>query len=149
MSFLSIELWQCGKLRWTGNLEDVPCWGFESYRGQDLFVMFTVPRSWTGSVQMKSSMTVGKCRFWDSSIFRIRFSFRFWCDDVTSTRCSRDGLWRRRFWDSSIFRIGFSFDDVTSTRGSRDDLWRRRFWAILVRRWWSCAAVFHCDILNP
>ena len=54
-----------------------------------------------------------------------------------------------RFWDSSIFRIGFSFDDVTSTRGSRDDLWRRRFWVILVRRWWSRAAVFHCDILHP
>ena len=65
--------------------------------------------------QSESESVVGKCRFWDSSIFRIRFSFRFWCDDVTSTRCSRDGLWRRRFWDSSIFRIRFSFDEVTST----------------------------------
>ena len=113
-------------------------------------VLHAIDNSTSNPVQpILTIRVVGKCRFWDSSIFRIRFSFRFWCDDVTSTRCSRDGLWRRRFWDSSIFRIGFSFDDVTSTRGSRDDLWRRRFWAILVRRWWSCAAVFHCDILNP
>ena len=35
---------------------------------------------------------VGKCRFWNSSIFRIRF----WCDDVTSTRSSPNDLWRFR-----------------------------------------------------
>ena len=50
---------------------------------------------------------------------------------------------------ATAYGVADSGTVVTSTRGSRDDLWRRRFWAILVRRWWSCAAVFHCDILNP
>ena len=127
-----------------------PCPIFRTIQSDFQMIMFNYRRLLLFLHRRRALLhLVGKCRFWDSSIFRIRFSFRFWCDDVTSTRCSRDGLWRRRFWDSSIFRIGFSFDDVTSTRGSRDDLWRRRFWAILVRRWWSCAAVFHCDILNP
>ena len=66
--------------------------------------------------------------------------------DVTSTRCSRDDLWRRRFWHSSIFRIRFWCDDVSGVRNGRRHL---RFWVILVRPWWSRAAVFHCDILNP
>ena len=44
--------------RWTCNLEAARCWWFKSYRWQDFFVhLFRVPRSWTGSVQMKSSMT--------------------------------------------------------------------------------------------
>ena len=35
------------------------CWWFESYSGQDFFYvhLFHVPRSWTGNVQMKPSMT--------------------------------------------------------------------------------------------
>ena len=45
--------------RWTCNLEALPRWGFESYRGQDFcnVHLFRVLCSWTGSVQMKSSMT--------------------------------------------------------------------------------------------
>ena len=45
--------------RSTCNLEAVPSCGFESYR-RLIFcndVLFRVPLSWTGSVQMKSSMT--------------------------------------------------------------------------------------------
>ena len=41
-------------------MEAVRCWLLESYRGQDFFLnvhLFRVPRSWTGSVQMESSMT--------------------------------------------------------------------------------------------
>ena len=45
--------------RWTWNLEALRCWWFKSYHGQDFcnVHLFRVPRSWTGSVQMKSSMT--------------------------------------------------------------------------------------------
>ena len=51
-----VEWWK----RWTYNLEALRCWWFESYRGQDFSCnvhLFRVPRSWTGSVQIKSSMT--------------------------------------------------------------------------------------------
>ena len=111
-------------------------------------------------------LVVGKGRFWHTSIFRIGFSFDdvssnrtvpesalesdadsgISFDDVTSTRCSRDDLWRRRLWHSSIFRIRFWCDDVSGVRNGPRHL---RFWVILVRPWWSRAAVFHCDILNP
>ena len=90
-----------------------------------------------------------------------------------------DDLWRRRFWHSSIFRIGFSFDDVTSNRTpesalesdadsgiSFDDvtstqsrrpmaspilavLFWATFWCVSDSGGRPCAAVFHCDILNP
>ena len=46
--------------RWICKSEAVPCWWFESYCGKDLFCnvhLFRVSRSWTGGVQMKSSMT--------------------------------------------------------------------------------------------
>ena len=46
--------------RWTCNVEAMRCFWLESYRGQDFFCnvhLFRFPRKWTGSVQMKSSMT--------------------------------------------------------------------------------------------
>ena len=45
--------------RSTCNLKAVQSWGFESCRGQDIcnVHLFRVPLSWTGSVQMISSMT--------------------------------------------------------------------------------------------
>ena len=45
--------------RWTCNLEAVRCCWFESYRGQHFcnVHLFRVPRTWTCSVQMKSSIT--------------------------------------------------------------------------------------------
>ena len=79
--------------RWTCNLEAVRCRLFESYRGHDFFFgnlhLFCVPRSWTGSVQMKSSMAFirgNRCIERESrkkkiilrTYYRTGLYYRFW-----------------------------------------------------------------------
>ena len=59
-----------------------------------------------------SLLVVGKCRFWASSIFRIRF----WCDDVTSNRTGPESASLSKADSGPVLFLESDFGAMTSRR---------------------------------